>query len=228
MSQASTQKQFDFNKGRTDNSPLRILVTGFEAFLGEALNPSKMIVEDLRTQDLPGLDTLILPVSYKESAETLKQHLEFNTYDKIILIGQAGGRSQISLERVALNWIESNSPDESGFQCKPSPISEILNLDPSEYEFENALFSTWLNLVQVVQNLNQQTIPACISHSAGAFVCNCLYFACLSRIKKQNLNTEVVFVHVPFLPEQILNKTPAPPAMEFQTQLKAVEILIKS
>jgi pyroglutamyl-peptidase len=97
---------------------MKILVTGFMPFLGEKINPSEMLANEL-AQNFPEVTSLILPVEFKKSFEVLKSHLKNTTYDYIVSLGEASRRSKIRLEKIDLNWIQSEHKDESGNQPKP-------------------------------------------------------------------------------------------------------------
>lgn len=200
----------------------KILVTGFTAFQNETVNPSQKIVDNLNesifNSKLDGsvldLTTATLPVSFEGAKNELLQILEKNHFEKIFLLGQAGGRKQISLERLAINWIETKISDEDKVTPRTGPID--LTKAPS-------YFST-ANLENLKTKLESAKIPVEISLSAGGFVCNALYFHCLSYLK--NTPTEVVFVHLPYLPEQILNKPSGTFSMPLQTQVESIKILL--
>ncbi len=193
----------------------RLLLTGFAPFLEEVVNPSEKVVRSLgENSDYAWVDTLILPVSFKKAPEILFQCLSEQDYDKVVMVGQAGGRHKISLERVALNWVETYLPDESGYTPKPGVIDSAA---------EKALFSKW-PLHEIEQGLMAQKIPAEISFSAGSYVCNYLYFKVTAELSL--MNKSCLFVHVPFLPEQIVNKKDQP-AMEFSLMQKGVEEILK-
>ena len=193
----------------------RILLTGFAPFLGEILNPSEKLVRAIgENSDYAWLDTLILPVSFKKAPEILFQIFSQQDYDKVIMLGQAGGRRKISLERVALNWVETYSPDESGYTPKPGVIDSAA---------EKAFFSGW-PLHEIEKTLLDQKIPAEISFSAGSYVCNYLYFKVTAELSL--MNKSCLFVHLPFLPEQIAHKKDQP-AMEFSVMQAGVEEILK-
>ncbi|GIL16507.1 MAG: pyrrolidone-carboxylate peptidase [Oligoflexia bacterium] len=167
-----------------------ILLTGFEPFLGETVNPSK----ELLGFYFSALDihTLSLPVSYQKSFLVLKEKLSHQSYDHIIMLGQAGGRTSVSLERVALNWMDSEFSDEEG-----QVFCETKILDQGrEAHFSSYPLREWYRLAR------QENLPIQISNSAGAFVCNSLSYQVGQHIADMQMKTKWLFVHVPFLPEQ--------------------------
>lgn len=189
----------------------KVLVTGFEPFLGSPVNPSRKIVERLSQVSGHGerFETLILPVSFAQSVSRLNALLDArDDLGAVLMFGQASGRKKISLERVGLNWRESTTPDEDGFRPALGPI------DPS---FAPALFST-LPLDRWKDDLAALGLPAEVSLSAGGYVCNSLYFDQLRRATHPAL-----FVHVPYLPEQAKD---GEPSLELAEMSRAAEFLL--
>ena len=189
----------------------RILVTGFPPFNNETINPSEILIAELAKDfSTTELTTLLLPVSYERAFATLQEHLKTNHYKMILMLGQAGGREKISLERVALNWCESGA-DEDGKKPEVGPIipnastAHIADFFPTEWQ----------------EDLSK-VAPTAVSSTAGTFVCNNLYFKVLNEYKNK-LN--VLFVHVPYLPEQTLHK-PGAPSMPLEDQKAVIKNLI--
>jgi pyroglutamyl-peptidase len=188
----------------------KILVTGFKPFLGESLNPSELVLAEIQSAQI---ETLVLPVSYRKSFPILKEHWrKHGPYTHLLMLGQAGGRKAIGLERIAINWSECSNADEEGFLFPTGPL--IPNTTSS---YISKFFPTaWKD------NL-AKTAPVEISHSAGTYVCNSLYFHALHELPK---TTPILFVHLPYLPEQIKDKTETA-AMDLQTQTKIIQQLIE-
>lgn len=177
------------------------------------MNPSELLLKSLH--GMPQVDTLLLPVSFNEAFERLQQHLQRQSpYDALLLLGQAGGRSKISLERIAINWRESKSADNSGLAADPGHLIQT--------QGENAYFST-LPLEEMKQALEALQIPVEISFSAGAYVCNDLFYRAAAHFAKSS--TSCGFIHVPYLPEQTVNK-PNAPSMPLIQMERAVKTLI--
>lgn len=195
----------------------KILVTGFRPFLGESVNPSQILIEWLQSSpDFSGsVETLLLPVSFKNAAPLLFDFLKNNEYDFILMLGQAGGRNKVNLERVALNWIESDHPDEDGYRPPQGPIAP---------QSEPALF-TDSAVTHWQKALEEMELPVSISLSAGGYVCNYLYYQVLSEIKKQGKRTQSCFIHVPYLPEQCANKQEMP-SMSLEVMQKILRQII--
>lgn len=189
-----------------------VLLSGFQPFLGESLNPSQLIIESISRESefSEFVETLLLPVSFKRAHEVLLSKLdELSEIQLVLMLGQASGRSKVSLERVALNWVETENKDEESYLPSAGPIVE---------RGERAFFSD-LPLDQILKKLKNLSIPAEISPSAGSFVCNHLYYQVASRLKK---NQKALFVHVPFLPDQVNNKPPGTPSMPLETMVQAI------
>ena len=191
-----------------------ILVTGFEPFLKEIVNPSGEILRSLPVS--PEVETLILPVSYERSWRALQSHLENRSYEFILMLGQAGGRAQISLEKVALNLQDSATADEDG----------MLRLDQKiSVEGPKAIISS-LPLREWASLLLSKQRPVNVSHSAGAFVCNSLYYQ-LSEKFFDSEQTRVLFVHVPYLSEQVQEKENSIPSLTLDVMTQAIQNLIE-
>lgn len=193
----------------------RILLTGFKPFLGETINPSERILEALRGD--PAVRTLLLPVVFAEAAPLLLETWRTEgPFSAVLMLGQAGRRDRLSLERVALNWIETEHPDESG-ACPPR--------GPIEPGGEGALLSEF-PLEVWRKELSEMGIPTEVSLSAGGYVCNDLYF----KVRRA-LGARALFVHVPFLPEQAARagsaKGETVPSMPLETMVTAVRELVK-
>jgi len=191
----------------------RILVTGFKPFLGESINPSALILRELKNSDAE-VETLLLPVSFENAFATLQNHWDSHgPYEGLLMLGQAGERSAICLERVAINWLEASSPDEDGVL---PPVGPVMESAPSAYisDFFPGAWAEALNKLGPVQ----------VSHSAGAYVCNALYFQTLHHFPQ---DVAALFTHVPYLPEQTHSKPAGTPSMELATQVKIIQALIR-
>ncbi|NJE26848.1 pyroglutamyl-peptidase I [Thermococcus sp. MV5] len=195
---------------------MRVLITGFEPFGGEKVNPSWESVKDL-PEKINGVEILKkeLPVSFKGIKEKLPQIINKTMPDIVILTGQAGGRTNITIERVAINIMESKKEDNEGYKPEDEPIFK---------EAPAAYFST-LPIKRIVKALRNNKIPAAISNSAGTYVCNTAMYVALHHISINNLNTKAGFIHVPYIPEQVLEKPQ--PSMSLEMIRKALEITIK-
>lgn len=192
---------------------MKILITGFDPFNKETVNPAYLAVSKLRnTYDDIILTKLEIPTSFSHSFEILSQELN-NDYDAVIMVGQAGGRKEISLEKVAINYIDAKIADNDGLVISHQAINS---------NGKDAYFTT-LPILKLLSDLEKESIPAKISYSAGTFVCNYLMYKTLEHFN--TTNTKVGFIHVPYIKEQI--KDDKTPYMDLDMITKALEIIIK-
>lgn len=178
---------------------MKVLFTGFEAFGGETSNPSAEAVVTLCQQTAPaGVDwqAIVLPVEFNRSALLLREAITQQEPDLVICVGQAGGRTAISLEQVAINLIEARIPDNSGAQPSGEPV---IAGAPTAY------FAT-LPIKALKQQLQQQGIPAQISYTAGTYVCNALMYQLLHQLSTVP-QCRGGFIHIPYSPAQAAIKT---------------------
>lgn len=190
----------------------KILITGFEPFNNEVINPSWLAVEKL-SKEINGyaLTKLCLPVVFGVAAQNVISVADEIQPDVILCIGQAGGRNAITPELVAINLRFAKIPDNSDYQPKDEPVIS---------GGESAYFST-LPVRIMAEAVNEIGIPSQVSYSAGAYVCNDLLYTLLHRFK--GTKTRVAFIHIPYCTEQNKN-----PSMEIDTVVKALTIAIES
>ncbi|NJE11935.1 pyroglutamyl-peptidase I [Thermococcus sp. LS2] len=194
---------------------MKVLVTGFEPFGGENVNPSWEAVKML--PDVIGNAEIVkyqLPVSFKKVRELLPEIISKEKPEVIILTGQAGGRVNITVERVAINVMDSTKEDNDGYKPEDEPIFEDA---PAAY------FST-LPIKRIVKALRENKIPAMVSNTAGTYVCNTAMFTALHYVAINKLNAKAGFIHVPYIPEQVLEKNA--PSMPLEMIKRAIEIAI--
>lgn len=196
----------------------KILVTGFDPFGGEKINPALEIIK-LLPSSLVGneIKVLEIPTVWKESIRVVEEEIKKFNPDFILSIGQAGGRTDISIERVAINIDDFRIKDNAGNQ----PIDEKIFEDG-----ENAYFST-LPIKAIQRKIKENKIPASISNSAGTFVCNHVFYGLRYLAEKKYKNTKVGFIHIPYLPEQVLDKDSIG-SMSLETILKGIELAIQA
>jgi len=195
-----------------------ILITGFEPFGGESINPALEAVMAL-PNEINGckLTKLQLPVVFRKSIDVLYEALEKEKPFAVINVGQAGGQPDIRLERVAINIDDTNSPDNDGEKPTDTPIFPDA---PAAY------FAT-LPIKSIAENLNKKSIPASISNSAGTYVCNHIMYAALHYAAKSRPDIKAGFVHIPYLPSQAVGKKNAP-SMSAESVITALKIIIKT
>jgi pyroglutamyl-peptidase len=186
---------------------LKILITGFDPFGGEKINPSWEVVKSLPDRiSSHQIVKLQIPTVFHESFGILKARWETEQPDCVLSVGQAGGRSGLSVERTAVNLDDARIPDNRGNSPVDNPV---VPGGPDGY-FSN------LPVKAMVQASNRKGVPAELSYSAGTFVCNHIMYQILHRINSVCPGVKGGFVHVPFLPEQAAGKG-AVPSMAFDT-----------
>ena len=181
---------------------MKILVTAFDPFGGERINPALEAVKLMRDQ-IEGAEIvkLEIPTVFHKSIEKVKAAILSETPDVVLSIGQAGGRFEVTPERVAINVDDARIPDNEGNQPLNQPIFE--NGEP-------AYFAT-LPVKAIVEAIQAEGLPASLSNSAGTFVCNHIMYGVLYHISKMGKPIRAGFIHVPFTPEQVAKRpTPAP------------------
>ena len=190
----------------------KLLITGFEPFGGETVNPSWEAVSRL-PQEAGGylLTKLRLPVTFGEAAEKVLQAAEALCPDVILCIGQAGGRNAITPELVGINLRHGEIPDNNGIQPKDQPILP---------HGECAIFST-LPVRRMARAVGKAGIPAKVSYSAGAYVCNDVLYTVLAHFQDSELKAG--FIHVPYSDDQ--NKQPS---MNINLIVKGLTIAIET
>jgi pyroglutamyl-peptidase len=194
----------------------KVLITGFEPFDGERVNPSWEVVRQLNDMQLAGIRVVArqLPCVFGAAREALNAAIDEVEPLLVLAIGQAGGRSDISLERVAINVDDARIPDNQGQQ----PIDEPIVADgPAAY------FSS-LPIKAMATAMREAGIPASVSQTAGTFVCNHVLYGLLHHLHHRP-HIKGGFIHIPYLPEQAAAH-PGAPSMAAGTVLFALELAI--
>ena len=178
----------------------KILVTGFEPFGGEKINPAWEAVKAL-PETIGGAQVIKLhvPVEFGAGAQKVIDALEAERPEIVLCVGQAGGRSKITPEFVGINWAHVRIPDNAGKQ----PLSQrIIDGAPDAY------FAS-LPVNAMVAAMNQTEIPAAVSYTAGTYVCNDVMYQVLHALATRFPETRGTFLHVPFATEQVVEKNAA-------------------
>ena len=178
----------------------KILVTGFEPFGGEKINPAWEAVKVL-PETIGGAQVIKLhvPVEFGAGAQKVIDALEAERPEIVLCVGQAGGRSKITPEFVGINWAHARIPDNAGKQ----PLSQrIIDGAPDAY------FAS-LPVNAMVAAMNQAEIPAAVSYTAGTYVCNDVMYQVLHALATRFPETRGTFLHVPFATEQVVEKNAA-------------------
>ena len=195
---------------------MKVLITGFDSFGGEPINPSNLAVSSLPEHiDNITIKRITLPTVFKESSRVLEKNIMEFAQNIIICVGQAGGRDNITIERVAINIDDARIPDN----YNNKPVDEKIRHDG-----ESAYFST-LPIKAIVDTLIKNNIPASISNTAGTFVCNHIMYESLYLANTKYTNIKSGFIHIPYIKEQIKNK-PNTPFMELDTIISALKLII--
>lgn len=197
---------------------MKILVTGFDAFGGEMINPSIEVVKKLPNKILDAdiIKLEIKTVAFK-SLEQIREAIIKEKPDVVLSIGQAGGSSDISVEKVGINLNDFRIKDNEGNQIIDEPIFED---GPTAY-FSN------LPVKAMVKKIREEKIPASVSCSAGTFVCNHVLYGCLYMAEREFKGLRAGFVHIPFLPEQVVDKKNVP-SMSMDSLVKGLVALIEA
>lgn len=193
---------------------MKIILTGFDPFGGETINPSIECVKALPEIEGVELIRLELPTVFKESAKRLNEVINDVKPDAVLSVGQAGGRPGITMERIAINVDDARIPDNISQQ----PIDEAIQLDG-----EAAYFTT-LPIKRIVKAIREAGILAEVSNSAGTFVCNHIMYQALFAATKADKPFKAGFMHIPFIPEQTTDK----PSLPLEESTKAVQIAIET
>ena len=168
-----------------------LLITGFEPFGGQSINPSweavKLLPEAVGCWQLKKLQ---IPVEYGEAARLVLDAAEQLQPEAIISVGQAGGRAAVTPEVIGINLREASAPDNKGLLCQGEKIIP---------DGPDGLFST-LPVRQMVAAISEKGIPAKLSYSAGAYVCNDVLYTLLNHYAGASLRAG--FIHVPYIPGQ--------------------------
>ena len=197
---------------------MKILITGFDPFGGESVNPAleavKKLPDTILGQEVIKIE---IPTVFRKAVEKIEENIEKHNPDVVISVGQAGGRFGVTPERVAINIDDARIQDNEGNQ----PIDIAIYEDG-----ENAYFTN-LPIKAMVKEMNDNGIPASVSNTAGTFVCNHVMYGILYLIDKKYPNMRGGFIHVPYIPSQVTTK-PNMPSMSADDITKGLELSIKA
>ena len=195
---------------------MKILVTGFDPFGGEKINPALETIKLLPDTVLGAqIIKLEIPTVVGKSLATIQAAVEKDNHDVVLSIGQAGGRSEITVERVGINIDDCRIPDNEGNQ----PIDEpVVNGGPAAY------FVT-VPIKAIVEKIKANKIPASISNTAGTFICNHVCYGVAHLASARTAAGKPMksgFIHIPFLPEQVIGKPALTPSMSLETIVSGI------
>ena len=201
-----------------ENTPSRtVLLTGFEPFGGEATNPSAYAVRALHGRTLGGcrVEARVLPVVFGVALKELRAHLRELNPCLVIATGLAGGRKEVSLERIAINVDDARIPDNRGAQPVDLPVEEN---GPAAY------WST-LPIKAIVAELRARDIPAGVSQTAGTFVCNHVFYGLMHSLAQAGGAARGGFIHLPYSSDQAA-RHPGAAGLPLETMIDALGIAV--
>ena len=200
---------------RTVNTP-RILLTGFEPFGGDPVNPSLLIARALDGEVVAGarVEAVELPCVFHRALSALDEALARTRPVLAVALGLAAGREGLSIERVAINVDDALIPDNAGAQPVDEPIAPG---GPA------AWFST-LPIKAMAAELNAAGVPTSVSQTAGTFVCNHVFYGLQQRLVGTGVRSG--FIHVPLLPEQAA-RYPGKPVLALEDQVRGVRLALQ-
>ena len=191
---------------------MKLLLTGFEPFGGSTVNPSQQIVQTLTQRHFAAVElcTAILPVDYAAGPAAALSAIQAQQPDAVLCLGQAARRPALSIERVAVNLLDFAIPDNAGIRAVD---------EPAVADGPAAYFAT-LPVRRILAAVQAFHVPCELSLSAGAFLCNQVFYAVLHYLALNRPTVPAGFIHVPSLPEQVISK-PAP-SMSLDTMVMGV------
>lgn len=200
---------------------MKILVTGFDPFGGEKINPAieavKLLPDTIEGAEIKKLE---IPTEFDKSAEVVRQAIAEFHPDYVLDVGQAGGRAELTPEKVAINYDDGRIPDNNGFQ----PMNRTIHEDGQTAYF------TQLPIKAMVQAIRAAGIPARVSTTAGTYVCNHIMYQVQYMRDKEFPNINAGFIHIPYLTSQVVDK-PGTPSMSLEEIVKglnaAIEAIVK-
>jgi pyroglutamyl-peptidase len=198
-----------------------VLVTGFEPFGGDKVNPSEMVVRALEGRLIAGrsIATHVFPVETRSLHDRMEELLAEVRPDVIVALGQASKRPSLALERVAVNVLDFETPDNVGVMRKGD---QIVRGGP-DARLSNLPFD------KIVEAWHENGVPGYVSNSAGTYLCNQLLYELLGASETGAAPALVGFVHLPYLPTQaIVAGSETHPSMSFETMKKGIELLIET
>lgn len=197
---------------------MKVLITGFDPFGGESINPAWEAVK-LLPDTIAGAQIIKLqiPTVVNKSIEKIHEKMTAEDPDIVISIGQAGGRFGVTPERVAINITDARIPDNEGNQPIDIPI----------FEDGDAAYFSNLPVKAMVQAIKDAGYPSVLSNTAGTYICNHVMYGILYYIRKEFPNARGGFIHVPYAASQVVNK-PATPSMSLTDIAASLEAAVKA
>jgi pyroglutamyl-peptidase len=197
---------------------VKILLTAFEPFGGEKVNPAQEALKDVPDVVAgAGIVKLTVPTVFGKSVETVYGAMKREKPDAVLCIGQAAGRTGLTVERVAINLEDAAIADNEGRKPVDSPV----------FAEGPAAYFTTLPAKAMVEKIKGAGVPASVSCTAGTFVCNHLLYGVLHHIAREFPGMRGGFIHVPYLHEQVLDK-PGAPSLSREDIAKGIEAAVEA
>jgi pyroglutamyl-peptidase len=195
---------------------MKILITAFDPFGGEAVNPALEAVKAL-PDEIAGAAVVKLqvPTVFGKSVGAVELAMDRYLPDFVLMVGQAGGSAAIAVERVAINVDDARIPDNEG----DAPVDKVICKEGP------AAYFSQLPVKEIVRVLRENGIPAAVSNSAGTFVCNHLFYGVLHLVTTRYPNVKAGFLHVPYIPGQAADKNNAP-SMALQDIVRGLTLAV--
>ena len=198
---------------------MKVLLTGFDPFGGESVNPAfeaiKLLPDTIAGAEIVKVE---IPTEFTRSISCVEAAIKEHNPDVVIDVGQAGGRACVTVEKVGINLADARIPDNAGEQ----PSDEPLQADgPTAY------FAT-IPVKAMVQNVLEHGLPCPVSFTAGTYVCNCVMYNVLHLCATKYPNIRAGFIHVPFACEQVVGKASTMASMPLETIAKSLEYCIEA
>ena len=197
---------------------MKILITGFEPFDNEPINPSWEAVK-LLPDTIDGHEVVKreLPCVFVKAGDVLDGFIQETEPDFVLCIGQAGGNANLQIEKVGINYMDGRIADNEGYQ----PVDEIIKEDGDTAYFSN------LPVKAIVNAVRKAGIPASVSYTAGTYVCNYTLYVTMYLINKKYPNIKGGFMHIPYALEQAIDKPADKPTMSLQAIAAGLEAAVK-
>jgi pyroglutamyl-peptidase len=199
----------------------RVLITGFEPYGGDKVNPSEMVARSFEGRLVLGrpLSVRVLPAQTRTLRERLEQILLEDDPDIVIATAQFDGRTALALERVAVNVLDFERPDNSGVMRK----GDVVTRGGADARLSNLPFE------RIIDAWHANGVPAYVSNSAGTFLGNQVLYELLGLTENTTMPVIVGLVHLPYLPAQaIVAGAESTPSMSFDLMKKGIETLVET
>ena len=193
-----------------------VLITAFEPFNKDDKNPTEEVLAELPDFLYNArIVKVTLPVVYNQAFDVLLPYIDEYKPDLILMMGLAAGRTHVNIERIAINVNDARIPDNLGNTIRNQVIVE---------GGPDGLFTN-LPLEAIMKRMHKKELPVMISNTAGAYICNHIMYKTLHYIKTYDLKIKAGFVHMPYLPGQVLEK-PTMPSMERRYMRETITTII--